>query len=527
MSKKLMCFVVVLCLAGAVFAAPMRYTDGGPDHNWNTSTNWNQWPNITTETTDHNSNGTLCQIVDPSLDWLTKAVMTGMYGAQNSVIQYTGSINTNNGWFNIGRGNNNGGDGLWQIYDGQIVTGSMQVPNQFNDAALLCKSRLLVAGGLVDINSNLTIGNGTFGAGSSGGGDGQVDVRSGKIISGGDDTVLYQGYIDNGWLIAYGGAPGAAIVMDYDVTTPGHTTIVASSGLSESPANGADGLDTSTSALTWTTPADPNFVGLKKYVYFGEVDDLNWSDLNDPNVEAGFLADRDNWIADAGLPLVESDDADNSTTVTLEADKDYYWQIDYGYSVDDANVVYSYLFTFDTQNTAPEVDAGNNLYSFLVSGSRTITLDGSFIRDDNNPAPATPIWTVISALEPYEDVAPGDPLAAIDPNDYGFVGDDNNQLDSQFEVLTAGTYILELDADDGEFTAQFPQQVTLFIRDTACKATQIYPGYGNEWEPGIYNPMPGDANEDCVVDLSDVAELSSDWLDEELISDTTEYIPEE
>ena len=527
MSKKLMCFVLVMVVVGS--ASADRWYQEITDTLYQTPGNWQ---NSEPVSRSGQFGFTLNEKVNFQSDEGMMVVRGGIFAdprnvyqtASNTLILLDATLDFSEGWANIGRGRTTDPDhfAMWLIADGVFngPTCTIECPLAWEprdgtgeiDAMF---GRLNLYGGVLTAQ-NVDVAGDAWG-------DGVMDIRGGVLRQTNDDTDQVQQDIDDGKIIAYSGYPGASLTVSYDALA-NQTVVKALSGLNPSPANQADGVDTATSALTWTTPADPNFVGLKKYVYFGE--NAGWPDYDDPNEHLA-MQDRDyraTYIPRPNIPLVESDDTDNSTPISIVLDKDYWWIVDYG--VDDVNVVFTYIFKFDTQNTAPVVDAGNNLYSFLDGGSRTITLDGSFIRDDNNPAPATPIWTVISALEPYEDVAPGDPLAAIDPNDYGFVGDDNNQLNSQFEVLTAGTYILELDADDGEFTAEFPQEVTLFIRDTACKATQIYPGYGNEWEPGTYNPMPGDVNEDCVVDLSDVADVSSTWLDDELISDTTEYIPE-
>ena len=284
MSKKLMCLVLGMFVMGsaAFGATQVVFTDADPaDHYWSTAGNWATDPagwDVGNTTPVFSSDGTVC-IVDVSSGPYSSTILS-KFGPQGNVVQFDNTYQMG-AWANIGRQNASGADGVYQIYGGSLICdGALSVPNVADTSSGDAKATLLVMGGLVEA-SNLEIAENRTDLAHI---DALVDVRGGKIITDGDDTADLQPQINAGQLIAYGGAPGATIVMDYDVTTPGSTTIVALSGLNESPANRARGVAPGSVNLTWTTPADPNFAGLNKYVYFGEKADLNWSDLNDPNV---------------------------------------------------------------------------------------------------------------------------------------------------------------------------------------------------------------------------------------------------
>ena len=177
-------------------------------------------------------------------------------------------------------------------------------------------------------------------------------------------------------------------------------------------------------------------------------------------------------------------------------------------------LVDTHIFEFDTFNQQPVVDAGNNLYSFLDGGPRTVTLDGTLEADDGRPVVAAPVWSVVSALSPFEDVPDGGEASVIPSASYSFV--DPGLWNAQFQMSLEGDYVLQLVGDDTELQS-VPQTMIVFLRDTACDATVIFPGY---------EALSGDFDQNCVVDLNDFASLASAWLSENAMDDTTEYIPE-
>jgi len=62
----------------------------------------------------------------------------------------------------------------------------------------------------------------------------RLDVAGGTMILDGDHTVALQAYIDSGWITGYGGNIGA-VVMDYDVSNAGKTTLVGNVNFNSPP----------------------------------------------------------------------------------------------------------------------------------------------------------------------------------------------------------------------------------------------------------------------------------------------------
>ena len=81
-------------------------------------------------------------------------------------------------------------------------------------------------------------------------------------------------------------------------------------------------------------------------------------------------------------------------------------------------------------NVAPEVDASLDQTITLPNGA---VLDGTLVEDDGNPMPAVTTWRQISG-----------------PGSVSFA--DANALDTTADFTLPGTYVLRLEADDGELT---------------------------------------------------------------------------
>ena len=69
-------------------------------------------------------------------------------------------------------------------------------------------------------------------------------------------------------------------------------------------------------------------------------------------------------------------------------------------------------------------------------------------------------------------------------------------------VIEPGTYTLQLEAGDGEFTAT--DTVQIIVYSDACEHASNQEGF--EW-------IPGDVNHDCSVDELDQAIMLEHWLE--------------
>ncbi len=308
-----------------------------------------------------------------------------------------------------------------------------------------------------DDRGGLIIGNGTalIDIGSdSGSGGGTLKLKN-------NVTELVQSLYRDGIIVADGGARDVEIHF-----IDGYTVVTASTlstRLNPSPTDGSNMLVGPTQ-LQWTLP-EPNGPGgiVTCVVYFG----------TNPYVEAN--------------PKVVIDQAVELVPVTLAANTNYYWALDiYDSSISTAGPSYlSPVYTFNTMNMAPVVNAGDDIDTWLDNGPRTVQLDAVVSDLDGGPGSATLMWTVIA--EPNESNAAqiSDPLVA----------------NPTVTVREPGSYTLQLEAGDGELTAADTMQIVLY--GDSCEHAKNQDGF---------KPIPGDINEDCIVNELDLTILEEHWL---------------
>ena len=292
---------------------------------------------------------------------------------------------------------------------------------------------------------------------------GTMDIRAGTLIINGDKLSLLQGYIDNGWITAYDG--DGTLQVDYDVTNEGKTTLKATHLLNPNPADGSS-VPVSVNQLRWTLP-EPNQPGgvVTCVVYFG----------TNPDVEAN--------------PKVVIIQAVESVSVALASDTTYYWTFDlYDSSISDTEpFMLGPIFTFTAENQPPIVNAGDDVDTWIDNGLRVVQLDGVISDEDGGPGPATLLWTVIAEPNELNPAQISDPLAA----------------NPTVTVRELGSYTLQLEAGDGEFTVIDTIQIVLYA--DSCEYAQNQEGF--EW-------IPGDINKDCKVNELDLAILEENWGEE-------------
>jgi hypothetical protein len=294
---------------------------------------------------------------------------------------------------------------------------------------------------------------------------GHLDIKQGILRVNGDWVtggwpINYTDAVAQGLITAYGGE--GRVEMIYDPVA--NKTIVK--GIHSLEPNPADGSTASTSVeeLSWTLP-EPNLPGglVTCDVYFG----------TNLDVEAH--------------PKIVIRQAVSSVSVTLVEATTYYWAIDvYDSSVNDTDpTVLSPVFTFDTKNIAPIVDAGEDVLTWLTDGKVDVQLN-STISDDGTPGPYTVSWTVQN--EPAAGSATLSPLSA-------------DQEDITVTLTELGQYVLRLEANDGELIGG--DTVVINLYSDSCEAAKSLPDY---------EPFPGDLNGDCIVNDLDLAILREDWL---------------
>lgn len=288
-------------------------------------------------------------------------------------------------------------------------------------------------------------------------------IADGVILLDTDKTVQIQGYINNGWIVVPN--ENYELILEYNGSRyPGKTALYALyNDLYMIPKNNAT-VRQNTNQLQWTLP-EPNSPGgvVTCDVFFG----------TDPNI----LLD----------PKIVNRQSVESATVTLDYSTAYYWKVNvYDSSLSGTEPSYeSRVFTFNTFNVAPTVDAGNDIQTWWPVGPRTVQLAGFAVDDDHAPDPVASTWTVLSQPDPLNPA----------------VINSQTALNSTVTLNAIGTYVLQLEATDGEYTVTDTMQIIVY--EDACEHASNQPGF--VW-------LSADANQDCKVDIVDLAAIAAHWL---------------
>ncbi len=500
MSKKLVCLIsiaVLLSLAGNAPAADYKDWDDGDlaDHLWSSPANWDPdgLPTMIGDTGNRTriepgSGGGDYPILDSAI---FEVDPNGAFADRLYVAHEQGDGSTAKLWVQDGAKLTIGDDlniaynedshGICYVSgpDTVIEIGDGLKVGRRGDGRLMMNAGTINVGGTIEIPSStdtasinvghLQLNGGTITCGqltmrplNSGViGTGTMDVREGTFILNGDTIATVQEYIDNGWITAYNGY--GTLQLDYDVTNPGKTTLTAQHLLNPNPANGSI-VSVNLNRLQWTLP-EPNEQGaiVTCDVYFG----------TDPNVDAN--------------PKIVNRQAIESASVTLAPQMTYYWAVDpFDDSISNTEPIYlGPIFTFNTFNTAPVVEAGEDIDTWLTEGPRVVHLEGN-VFDEGGPEPATLLWTVVAEPNELSPAQISDPTAA----------------NPMVTATIPGTYILQLEAGDGEYTAADTVQIIVYA--DACEHASNQEGF--EW-------IPGDVNHDCIVNELDQDIILEHWLE--------------
>ncbi len=165
-----------------------------------------------------------------------------------------------------------------------------------------------------------------------------------------------------------------------------------------------------------------------------------WYNVDDPNFLNGgtkLLAK----VAATSADIV----ANGGAAATLG--HDYYFRVD-TYDPDTCgdgeDYVEGSLWTYNTINTGPSVEAGFDLNAWLVSGSVTVDLNGIVTDVDNYPGPLTWIWSST-----------------------GGSIDDNLALDTTITFTATGSYTVTLDGNDGALPDTDSFVITVYAEGSA------------------------------------------------------------
>lgn len=475
MFRKMTCavsLVLSLVLLNSA-AAQIMWDDGGPDSLWSTPENWlgDTVPGAIDPASIDLPADTHCVIAE-GITAECETLRVGNGGVPTNLDITGGSLTAAGAYVGV---DSPAGHGTLNMSGGLFSTGSLQI----GWAGI---GTLNMTGGTIQLSDNLIV------PGRTGTGEvkllggtiyadelrltseaGLVDMGAGTLILDGNDVETLQAFIDDGWLVAYGGR--GTLHIDYDVTNEGKTTVTATSLLAPGPADGAL-VSPGQVELSWTLP-DPCDPGTPVLVDVYFTDDLEALQLfTDPEA----------------IQIVTGQNV-TSVVVQTEAKTRYYWAVD-TYVGSDNDPIFGPIFTFLSDNLVPVVDAGPDITTWLEDGPRTGNLDAT-VTDDGAKVPYTVNWTVESK-PPAGNILIEAPTAE----------------DTAVTVFTPGQYVLQLGAFDGEHIGT--DAVTINVYTNPCEAAQSLPDY---------EPLLGDLNGDCRVDDLDMELLQQNWLEDNSLTD--------
>jgi hypothetical protein len=476
MFKKMTClisFVLPLFLFDSA-SAMIYWDDGGADHLWSTTANWSPdtVPTIADSVSIDQPDKTHCEI-QAGITAQCSTLRVGNSNATTNLDISGGSLSADGAYIGV---DSSAGHGILNMSGGLFSTGGLQI-------GWGGTGTLNMTGGTIELSGNLVVpGQTGTGSVSLHGGtinasdlrltsdSGSMDITLGTLILAGDDTTTIQTYIDDGWITAYDGK--GTLLLDYNVTNEGKTTLTAMSLLYPNPGDGSS-VSPGEVELSWTSP-DPCVPGepVPVDVYF--TDDLQALQL---------------FFDPAAIQIVSKQNV-TSVVVQTQPKTWYYWAVDTYVDSAAAFPVVGPIFGFFADNMPPEVDAGADIVTWLEGDSRIGNMDAT-VTDDGAISPYTVQWTVIS--EPNEGTAVIETAAAED---------------TSITLTALGEYVLQLEASDGEYSGS--DTVTINVYNDNCEATKSLPDYV---------PLVGDLNGDCRVDEADLALLEENWLQDNLLTE--------
>jgi len=433
----LMSLLAMLVLASGVQAAEwVDWTGAAGDRDWNNGANWE---NETAPTPEEWAllDSEQGPIVGPGMEVAIARIDVGR-NATGRLIVDGGVINASDMVY-IASGDN--GEGTLDLFSGTVnIEGGSNMNWRGKSTLNMYGGTYAVAGNLnlsmgqasTDCNINLYAGIMNIGnlVMNPDGGIASVNVGGGTMILADDSLDVIQDFIDANVLKAYEGQ--GSLHWDYDETNAGKTTLKAIHPLSPSPKDGSI-LWPGDVELSWTLPENV----VKVDVWFSDdVDKILYADLS---------------------ALIVDQQKVTSANVTTEMKKRYYWAVDtYTGGADDP--VLGPLFSFLADNAPPMVNAGIDVDTFLIDGQRTGPLNG-IVNDDGKLQPYTVAWTILE--QPSDENDPNNP---DDPNNVpDAVIADPAAEQTEVTLSAVGTYVLQLQADDGEYTGQ--DTMTIWVRE--------------------------------------------------------------
>ncbi|KPK34751.1 MAG: hypothetical protein AMJ65_17950 [Phycisphaerae bacterium SG8_4] len=322
MCKRIVCLVLLVLMTSSISnAADVHWRGGSGNNLWTTPGNWefNKVPAIgdnvfvnmpearapngplIQDGMELKINGLSCEVAgEPTMTMtggtleITDYIWWGDDNNSHGIFNMSGGTITVGNEFELGWG---GGTGTWTMTGGEVTCGELIIPTGSGAAG-----ELFLHGGTVNVGSQ----------GLDMTEVGMIDVGDGTLVLDGDVTATVQGYIDSGLITAYGG--GGRVILDFDRTNPGKTTLAAAwTGVAynPNPKDGAYHPDTWAN-ISWS--ADE--AAVSHDVYFG--DDFEDVDNGTGDTFRGNQGETFYVVGFPGFPYPEG----------LVPGTTYYWRID-------------------------------------------------------------------------------------------------------------------------------------------------------------------------------------------------------
>jgi len=445
---------------------------------WSVAANWtNDVPGVADNKAVFNVDGAAeCVVTDAQ----TFADLVQADNGPGGVIRVVdgGSLTTTGGWMAVGYNNTakliverggvcNFGSHLWWgmktgavgtiEINGGTITGSQDfgLGWYFGPADDHGEAQVYVKSGVLNIHhwdgANAIYGN-SF-----------IDVQFGtvNITNDGDQVDEVLAFAAAGKILAFGGVGELNAVHVGSVTT-----ITANHPLNQVPTYDSI-VAPGDVELSWTLP-DPCVPGQPVPV------DVYFTDDYDALAQ----------FTDPAAIRVVNNQALTSVVVQVQTKTRYYWAVD-SYVGSPTDPVFGPISSFVVDNPPPVVDAGIDLIIWLGEDGTSIKNLDATVTDNGA---YTVQWTVLSEPD--------------DPNNPDAVITDPSAEDTSITLSALGEYVLQMEADDGEYKGS--DTLTINVFSDHCEAAQSLP----DWIA-----IPGDINLDCVVNQLDLDILNERWLE--------------
>jgi hypothetical protein len=371
----------------------------------------------------------------------------------------TGTLNMNGGTITVNRDLEvAGGDpGVINMTGGTIIVGDdFEVPESQDDLESIAEVYLY--GGTIILDGSYE-GDSQFRMYNT---RGTMDITYGTLIVPGDDTSDIQGFVDNGWITAFGGL--GTVIVDYNLTNAGQTTVRGIHPLNPSPAYNETVLNlTGTVPLSWTN-LDPNHPGASVTVDVTFGTDPNKTDPDNTQLLTGSTLET---VDATGIPVEPSGGP-------------YYWWVDTYNGADEVIEGDTFIF-YVTNDTPPTVVMDTPPMATWVN--EPVQLDITVT--DDGISPVTFLWEASDQNAVFSDNTAEDPTVSMN--------------------YPSGTFTVTVTvSDNNPVGTTASDSVDISCASSPCEAARSLIGLADDY--------PTDIVPDCMHDLLDFAELCSRWL---------------